>query len=364
MTKAGVERSDAPPPSARLRRDARRARAARAWRMPVIPTVIAVLCILGAGLLQYPSIAAWFSQYEQSQRIDGYSDGIRDLGAGTLRQELERAREYNAEITGGADVAANERLPLARDTEDASAYDSVLAADADGLMARLKIPSVQIDLPIYHGTSETVLRRGVGHLQGTALPVGGASTHSVLTAHRGLATSELFTHLDRVEVDDTFTVEVFGEVLTYRVVRTVVVQPEDTEALLPQAGRDLMTLVTCTPLGVNSHRILVTGERVIPTPQQDLDDAGKRPDIPTFPWWVVISAAVISGAVLYIWLSGRPARPRLAESAGSASGVPDPSVSGVPDASAQGVPDAPAQGVPDAPSPRPDQQTGGDPRSG
>ncbi len=281
--------------------------------MPVIPTVIAVLCILGAGLLQYPSIAAWFSQYEQSQRIDGYSDGIRDLGAATLREELDRARAYNAEITGGADVAANERLPLARDAESGQGmadYDSLLRADADGLMARLKIPAIQVDLPIYHGTSETVLRRGVGHLQGTALPVGGASTHSVLTAHRGLATSELFTHLDRVEVDDTFTVEVFGEVLTYRVVRTVVVQPEDTEALLPQAGRDLMTLVTCTPLGVNSHRILVTGERVIPTPQRDVDDAGKRPEIPTFPWWILISAAVIAGAVVYIWLSGRPARPR------------------------------------------------------
>jgi sortase A len=290
--------------------------------MPVIPTVIAVLCILGAALVQYPSIAAWFSQYEQSQRIDAYSHDITDLGAETLREELERAREYNAGITGGAEVAANERLPLARESGEDVDYDSVLAADADGLMARLKIPAIQVDLPISHGTSERVLRRGVGHLQGTALPVGGASTHSVLTAHRGLATSELFTHLDRVEVDDTFTVEVFGEVLTYRVIRTLVVQPEDTEALLPQAGRDLMTLVTCTPLGINSHRILVTGERVIPTPQHDLDDAGRRPEIPTFPWWIVISAAVVAAAVLYIWLSGRSARPRRSRPASSAEARP------------------------------------------
>ncbi len=273
--------------------------------------IIAVASIVGVGLLLYPSIAAWFTQYEQSARIDGYSDDIRDLGADTLRAELERAREYNAGITGGAAVAANERLPLAEPSDDSSGYASVLRADADGLMARLKVPAIALDLPIYHGTDETVLHRGVGHLEGTAVPAGGPSTHSVLTAHRGLATSELFTHLDRVEEGDTFTVEVFGDVLVYRVIDTRVVEPEDTESLLPVQGADLMTLVTCTPLGVNSHRILVTGERVIPTPEEDIADAGKRPDIPTFPWWAVIAAGTLLATGLYVWASGRPpgARP-------------------------------------------------------
>ena len=284
-------------------------RRARRWRLPVFPLVIALVSLAGAGLLLFPTVVSWFSQYEQSQRIDALTDDVADLGADTLRERLRDARAYNDALSGGGvNIAANERLPLAADPEQGGDYDAVLRGDADGLMARLKIPAIDVDLPIYHGTSDDVLEHGVGHLEGTAVPVGGASTHSVLTAHRGLATSELFTHLDRVQVDDTFTVEVFGEVLTYRVVETRVVDPADTESLLPVVGEDLLTLVTCTPLGVNSHRILVTGERVIPTPRADLDGAGERPEIPTFPWWAFIAAGAVMVASTYVWLSGRPPR--------------------------------------------------------
>lgn len=271
--------------------------------------LIALAAVIGAGLLMFPTVVAWFSQYEQSQRIEQMAEDVADLGAETLHQKIAEAREYNAQIIGGgANIAANERLPLAADPDQQGDYDSILRADADGLMGRLRIPAISVDLPVSHGTSDEVLDHGVGHLEGTAVPVGGPSTHSVLTAHRGLATAELFTHLDRVQVDDTFTIEVFGEVLAYRVIDTRVVEPEDTESLLPVDGRDLVTLVTCTPLGVNSHRILVTGERIIPTPQRDLDDAGERPDIPTFPWWIFIAGGVLVVAGTYVWLSGRPPR--------------------------------------------------------
>jgi sortase A len=282
----------------------------RRWRLPVTPLIIAIVSVIGAGLLLFPTVVSWFSQYEQSQRIDALTDDVSDLGAETLRERLREARAYNSALTGGgADIAANERLPLAVQPDQAGDYDSVLRADEDGLMARLKVPAINVDLPIYHGTSDEVLDHGVGHLEGTAVPVGGASTHSVLTAHRGLATSELFTHLDQVAVDDTFTIEIFGEVLTYRVIETRTVEPAETESLLPVQGEDLITLVTCTPLGVNSHRILVTGERVIPTPQADLDGAGKRPEIPTFPWWALIAGGVLLVAGAYVWMSGRPPRP-------------------------------------------------------
>jgi sortase A len=279
------------------------------WKLAVVPLIIALTSVVGAGLLLFPTIVSWFSQYEQSQRIDDLSHDVADLGAETLHERVREAHAYNSALTGGgANIAANERLPLADDPEQAGDYANVLRADSGGLMARLKIPAINVDLPIYHGTSDDVLDHGVGHLEGTAVPVGGASTHSVLTAHRGLATSELFTHLDQVQLDDTFTVEVFGEVLVYRVMDTRVVEPSETQTLLPVEGEDLITLVTCTPLGVNSHRILVTGERIIPTPQGELDAAGQRPEIPTFPWWVFIAAGVLIVASTYVWLSGRPRR--------------------------------------------------------
>ena len=276
-----------------------------------MPLAIALISLAGASLLLYPAAAAWFSSVEQSREIDSLTQGITDLGAETLRERLAEAREYNQNLSGGgAAVAANERLPLADDprVEDAGQYRSMLRGDTEGLMARVKIPAINVDLPIYHGTSETVLEHGVGHLEGTALPVGGPSTHSVLTGHRGLATSELFTNLDRVEVGDTFTIEVFGDVLSYRVVETLVVDPEDTESLLIQPGKDLLTLVTCTPLGINSHRILVTGERLAPTPQADLDAAGASPDVPGFPWWMLGAGGAAAAAGGYVWFSGRPPR--------------------------------------------------------
>ena len=276
-----------------------------------MPLAIALISLAGASLLLYPAAAAWFSSVEQSREIDSLTQGITDLGAETLRERLAEAREYNQNLSGGgAAVAANERLPLADDprVEDAGQYRSMLRGDTEGLMARVKIPAINVDLPIYHGTSETVLEHGVGHLEGTALPVGGPSTHSVLTGHRGLATSELFTNLDRVAVGDTFTIEVFGDVLSYRVVETLVVDPADTESLLIQPGKDLLTLVTCTPLGINSHRILVTGERLAPTPQADLDAAGASPDVPGFPWWMLGAGGAAAAAGGYVWFSGRPPR--------------------------------------------------------
>ncbi|MET0933183.1 MAG: class C sortase [Mycetocola sp.] len=279
--------------------------------MPWVSLAIALTSVLGASLLLFPTVVSWFSQYEQSHRIDDLTEDVADLGSATLQDELERARAYNADVVGGgANLVANGRLPVADEPDQAGEYESILRADRAGLMARLKIPAINVDLPVSHGTSGTVLEHGVGHLEGTALPVGGKSTRSVLTAHRGLATSELFTHLDRVQVDDTFTIEVFGEVLTYRVTDTRIVEPADGHSLFPVDGQDLVTLVTCTPLGVNSHRILVTGERVIPTPQADLDGAGRSPEIPTFPWWALIATGMLILAAAYVWLSGRPPRER------------------------------------------------------
>ncbi|GAA1424524.1 hypothetical protein GCM10009640_20930 [Agrococcus citreus] len=173
-------------------------------------------------------------------------------------------------------------------------------------MARIRIPSIEVDLPIYHGTDEETLRKGVGHLLGSALPVGGSGTHSVLTGHRGLPESVLFSDLDQVAEGETFELDVYGEVLTYAVRDVQVVEPGDTELLLPESARDLVSLVTCTPLGINSHRIVVVGER-IPTPEVEAE-AAAVPDIPGPPWWAVGLAAGWALAAGYRWLSALPRR--------------------------------------------------------
>ncbi|SRR5690625_4119039 len=285
------------------------------WTLPKGPLGIALLFLVGVLVLLYPTISSWFAQYHQSQQIADYGRVV-DATVPQHREEvLAAARRYNEALTGGAVVDAFARLPAAEPATGTD-YDSLLAADDRGLMARLRIPAIDVDLPIFHGTDEQVLLEGIGHLEGTALPVGGPSTHSVLTGHRGLAEATMLTHLDRVAVGDRFTVETFGEVLTYEVTSTAVVEPHETQTLHPRPGQDLMTLVTCTPIGVNSHRILVTGERVLPTPAADLEAAGEAPQLPHFPWWAVVlggSVAVLGG---YVWRAGRHAGP------GSPDGVP------------------------------------------
>lgn len=282
----------------------------RERRMPAFAWVTAFVALIGLLVLLYPSTAAWVSQYQQSQLLVDYGGEVRTLGPRGQTEALEAARSYNATLTGGAEVAAGERVPQADGSSTPASfdYDELLRVDRTGLMARLKIPAIDVDLPIYHGTSDATLLRGVGHLEGTALPVGGVDTHSVLTAHRGLASADLFTHLDRVEVGDTFIIEVFGQVLSYRVTETRVVEPDQTESLFPQAGRDLVTLVTCTPLGINSHRILVTGERITPTPAADVENAGKAPEVPGFPWWAVSLGAGITVIGGYLWWTRRLVR--------------------------------------------------------
>ena len=258
------------------------------------------LVLLGVGLLIYPQAAAWFAQLNQTELTVEYNKAIENA-VPNAREQLVAARAYNDALTTGTLIPANERLPrLAGESSDTVevngrtwTYEELLSTRGSPIMARLRIPKIDVDLPVYHGTSDETLLKGAGHLEGTALPVGGASTRSVITAHRGLAEATMFTNLDKVEPGDRFTVEVFGEVLTYEVRDVVVVEPEETEHLSVEAGRDLVTLVTCTPLGINSHRILVTGERVVPTPAEDLAKAGAKSDLPRFPFWAVIGSVTL-----------------------------------------------------------------------
>ena len=287
------------------------ARGGRRWRLSRFSLVPALLALIGMLTFTYPTAASWFSQYNQSRVVADYADAV-DQAYPDAATQLAQAHEYNDALSSGAVLEANNHIPVGAGDSSGTGtdleYNSILDANGAGLMARLRIPSIDLDLPVYHGTADQTLLEGLGHLEGTSLPVGGVGTRAVITGHRGLANATMFTNLDKVGEGDTFTIEVFGEVLTYRVAQTKVVEPEQTEELRADPDRDLVTLVTCTPLGINTHRILVTGER-IPTPDQDTAP-GERPDVPRFPWWAVaLGIGVVLDAV-YVWRAGCPPKAR------------------------------------------------------
>lgn len=272
--------------------------------MMIIP---ALLMATGLTTILFPQAIMWFSQYEMSQTTSQYNKIIENVRP-DAHEQIRRAREYNAKLQSGAIYEANTNIPTTHGhtSDKGMDYWTQLKADDNGLMARLQIKKIDLDLPVYHGTSDETLLKGLGHLRGTSLPVGGVGTRAVITGHRGLASAEMFTRLDEIKEGDTFTIAVFSEVLTYKVRDKIVVEPDETKAIEPELGKDLVTLVTCTPLGINSHRILVTGERIYPTPKADIDAANKPPTVPRFPWWAVIYGGGLLLILLYLWWAGTP----------------------------------------------------------
>ena len=268
---------------------------------------IALLVLGGVSLFTYPTAAAWVSTYNQSHVLVGQAAQDATKAAGEVDAELARAHEYNDQLTPGALYAAKaNRITGAGDSASSLDYWKMLASDGGGVMARLKIPSVDIDLPIYHGTSDATLLKVGGHLEGTSLPVGGKGTRAVLAAHRGLAHAAMFNDLDKVHEGDRFSIGVLNQVLTYTVVQVEVVTPDATREIRPDPNRVLVTLVTCTPMGMNTHRILVTGERTQSSPDE-VAGMGRGPQIP-FPWWVVVYAGAVGAIGWWYWRSGRPKR--------------------------------------------------------
>lgn len=285
-----------------------RPKARAKWRLRWGALGLAILILTGMGVTLYPHVASWISQYYQSQLIEQVTDPKNQQAKDpSVEDQLRDAHEYNSLLVGGAFLAADANKPEADAYQVGEfQYNEMLKASDSGIMGRLRIPSIKVDLPVYHGTSDETLLKGVGHLEGTSLPVGGLNQHSVLTAHRGLPQATLFNDLGDVKLGDTFTVEVLGEVLTYRVMDSRVVDPTDTDSLRVVAGNDLMTLVTCTPLGINTHRILVTGERITPTPIKDVQSAGATPNIPGFPWWTLWIGGTVIVLTGYVWKAGSP----------------------------------------------------------
>ena len=224
----------------------------------VLNAFIAVAFLAGAGIFLYPTISDMWNQYRNAQLISDYDQAVTGLSDDNYEKLWKEAEEYNAEHTVNAIVDA---FDDEEDYEPTHPYDEVLDPNGDGLMGSIEIPKINAKLAIYHGLSKTVLEKGVGHVEGTSLPVGGKSTHAVLAAHRGLPSAKLFTDLDQMKKGDIFILHILGKNLAYKVDQIRTVLPEETGELDIVEGEDHVTLVTCTPYGVNTHRLLVRGIR-------------------------------------------------------------------------------------------------------
>ena len=219
-------------------------------------TLLLVLVLLaGLGLLAYPSVSDYWNSMHASQAVSAYNEEVQRMDPTRYDELWAAARNFNRtlrEQNGGTSLTDEQR----------ARYESLLNIDGTGIMGYIEIPNIKVSLPIYHGTEDAVLQIAAGHLEWSSLPTGGAGTHCVFSGHRGLPSAKLFTNLDKLVVGDTFVLRVLNEVLTYEVDQILIVEPKDISALRIEAGQDLCTLVTCTPYGINTHRLLVRGHRV------------------------------------------------------------------------------------------------------
>lgn len=224
-------------------------------RGPSISTIILVLILLaGVGILLYPSVSDWWNSMHATRVIASYVTAVEDLSGQEKEAMLEAARAYNESLPNGVNFNLTE--------EQLEEYNSLLNVGGSGIMGYVQITAIGVNLPVYHSVDESVLQIAVGHIPGSSLPVGGERTHAILSGHRGLPSAKLFTDLDQMVEGDTFTVNILGETITYMVDQIRIVLPEETNELAIRDGKDYCTLVTCTPYGINTHRMLVRGKRI------------------------------------------------------------------------------------------------------
>lgn len=219
-------------------------------------TILLILILLaGVSLLLYPTVSDYWNSFHQSRAIASYAEQVANIDDAQYEELWDAARDYNQSLLH----RPNDFL---LSDEQQEIYKSLLDFGGNGIMGYIEIPMIDVMLPIYHGTKESVLQIAVGHLDWTSLPVGGAGSHCVLSGHRGLPSARLFTDLDKLKVGDVFMLHVLNEILTYEIDQILIVEPQDTDPLLIEPGKDLCTMITCTPYGINSHRMLVRGHRI------------------------------------------------------------------------------------------------------
>lgn len=263
-----------------------------------------LFCLGGLAMLLYP----WISNYLYENRADGevsaYEKQVEKTDDSEKQEILKKAREYNNILTESK-VQLTDPFDEEEAKDNGLDYNNILNVNGDGMMGFIDIPKINVYLPVYHGTSKVVLESGIGHLEESSLPVGGENTHVVLSGHTGLSTKKLFTDLTEIKEDDLFFLHILGDVLAYKVISVDVVEPEDTTLLSIQKGKDLATLVTCTPYGVNTHRLLVTGERT--EYNEKVQEEADSEKAPTQSLWmksytkaITIGLCIVTGMIIFL----------------------------------------------------------------
>ena len=252
-----------------------------------------IVLLIAFSVLLYPTVSNYLYEKNGARVISSYDENAVRLSESEKQAMLEAARQYNRELLGNIELL-DPFSPLKKEVD--ARYQSLLNTNEAGMMGYIRIPKIDVELPIYHGTEERILQSGVGHFEGTSLPVGGESSHTVLTGHRGLPSKLLFTDLDQMKEGDIFYLKILGETFADKIAQMLTVLPENTKALTIEPGKDYATLVTCTPYAVNTHRLLVRGSRI------PYEEAVRQvPDekiTPTLPFQVKVLLAAIGVLVL------------------------------------------------------------------
>lgn len=217
--------------------------------------ILCLVILIGIGLISYPTVSDWWNSFHQTRAVASYAAAVSQMKTEDYDRLFAEADDYNRKLAGTG-------MKWSMTDEEIQEYNSILDISENGIMGYIDIPRIRQTLPIYHGTDDAVLQIAIGHLAGTSLPVGGDSTHCVVSGHRGLPSARLFTDLDRLIVGDIWTMTVLNRTVTYEVDQIRIVEPEDLSELQIVQGRDYCTLLTCTPYGINSHRLLVRGHRI------------------------------------------------------------------------------------------------------
>ena len=272
----------------------------------IINLFIGLIFLVGLSVLLYPTVSDYINELHSSRAIASYDNTVTEMAPEDYSKELEAAAAYNEYLANFSNLSAAATTETERDD---SPYNELLNIGGNGIIGAIKIPVVKINLPIYHGTDESVLQVASGHYLGSSLPIGGESTHAILTGHRGLPSAKLFTDLDRLEEGDTFYIKVLGEILEYQIDQIEIVLPEEVDGLSITQGEDYVTLVTCTPYGINSHRMLIRGTRIPYDGNYDADvetkPAPENSDVPkeeqgngfTTKQWIWFGVAAFGAAI-------------------------------------------------------------------